>query len=54
MNDEEFENYARNLLDERGYIPSDWIIHKNGDIEHLDGENYVYGFVPLEIVLNKK
>lgn len=33
-------NYCTNKLDELGYIPSDWIIHYNGNIEHRDGCNY--------------
>lgn len=28
-------------LDADGYIPTDWKILANGDIEHLDGDNYV-------------
>lgn len=26
------------VLDREGYIPQDWILHENGDIEHRDGD----------------
>lgn len=48
---EGFEKLAYNMLDKEGFIPTDWIIHDNGDIEHKDEDNYLYGFVPLETVL---